>query len=96
VWLLLGLITGIGTHGKKDYYDFSGGLITIIIFSAVLAFGGFFRTIGWAQIVWLVLTVISLGVLMRSDGESYTKNFGSTLIGLAFNAGMLYLGGFFS
>jgi len=96
VWLLLGLITGIGTHGKKDYYDFSGGLITMIIFSVILVFGGFFRTIGWAQVVWLALTVVSLGVSMRSDGESYTKSFGSTVIGLALNAGLLALGGFFS
>jgi len=96
VWLLLGLITGIGTHGKKDYYDFSGGLITIIIFSAVLAFGGFFRAIGWAQVIWTILNVLSLGSTMRSDGQPYTKNIGATLFSFIVNAGLLALGGFFS
>jgi len=96
VWFLLGLVTGLGTHGKKDYRDFADSFVSIIIFSVVLAFGGFFRTIGWAQVVWLVLNVVSLGFIMRSDGESYTKNFGGTLFSFIVNAGLLVLGGFFS
>lgn len=96
VWLLLGIVIGIGTHGKKDRYDFAGSLVAIIIFSAILAFGGFFRAIGWAQVIWTVLNVLSLGSTMRSDGQPYTKNIGATLFSFIVNAGLLALGGFFS
>ena len=96
VWLLLGIVIGIGTHGKKDRRDFADSLVSIIIFSGILAFGGFFRIIGWAQIVWTILNVVSLGFIMRSNGQPYTKSVGATLFSFVVNVGLLALGGFFS
>ncbi len=55
-------------------------------------------TLGWAQIVWLMIQGIRLGTNAARHGEWTERQYhaGVMLLCIAFDAGLLYWGGFFS
>lgn len=51
---------------------------------------------GFPQIIWLVITTLSLGFTLAKDGERTKISFGWAAVGTLINVGLLYWGGFFS
>ena len=52
---------------------------------------------GWPQITYIVLSVLSLGYILAKDGQPREPySFWGSCIGTSIGFGLLYAGGFFS
>ena len=53
--------------------------------------------IGIAQIIWIVLAILGLGITIARHGQAREGkyNFWTQLVGLGINVAILYFGGFF-
>ena len=96
IFSLVYLALGIGFHGKETTRSATANFISIAIAVIILAFGGFFHSFGWPQIVWIALQILSLGLNIRSNGEEYTQSFWSTVIGRAIYLTLYIFAGFFA
>lgn len=79
------------THGS-----FGGALVLKFIQITILAFGGFFDSFNWPQVVWAILTVIGLGRAYTVSRQEYKESLFRTIISYAFTIFILAMGGFFA
>ena len=98
VLALLSLVFGIGKHGEIEHHENSIGIILFAeaVIVAILAFGGFFHQLKWPQIIWIMIQVISTGILIRNRGYAYFVSFWRDFLGIAVNFVLYAFGGFFA
>ena len=84
----------IGTVRKRT--PFVTTLSSTIVEFVVLILGGFFQTIGWPQVVLILIAVAGLGLNFRTENEEHTPDVLSILVGYTILIFLLAKGGFFA
>jgi hypothetical protein len=94
----LGLgVTAAKSGESRGNYNFWSTAISMLIQFGILAWGGFWLTVGWPQITVVVLIFSSLGIAVAKHGESEGKySIVTSLISAAIFYALLYFGGFFA
>ena len=94
--LLLGIGHSAARSGEETTYSsFSNSLIGTVLNTVILICGGFYQTISWPQVVWIVLIVIDLGFSYKVSGKKKQISILTTLIDDAIMMYLLIMGGFF-
>jgi len=95
--LLLGIGISAARSGKEVVYSAFGVTLTAkIIQNIILVSGGFYRTIGWPQVVWVIVLAIELGNSYRLVGQKTRASLLGSLLGYAIAMFLLVMGGFFA
>jgi len=95
--ILLGIGLSAALSGKeKKHSSFGVALVAKIIQTIILVCGGFYQTISWPQVVWIVLLVIDLGFSYRVSGQKDKESLFATLVSDAVAMFLLIMGGFFA
>jgi len=97
IMLLLGIGISAARSGKEVVYSAFGVTLTAkIIQNIILVSGGFYRTIGWPQVVWVIVLAIELGNSYRLVGQKTRASLLGSLLGYAIAMFLLVMGGFFA
>ena len=97
VILLLGIGVSAALSGKeKTRGSFGASLVGKIVQTIILVCGGFYQTISWPQVVWIILLVIDLGFAYKVSGQKTRESLFATLVSDAFAIFLLIMGGFFA
>lgn len=103
VWIIivvLILVQATIKHGEYKGGNYDGGaiLVAAAFVSALYWIGGFYDTIGLAQVTMIVWITISVGVNVFKDGEPIESRYNlvKTAIVTGAETFVLYAGGFFT
>ena len=98
-WYAIALIQTLLKHGTPARLGLTTVIGTIGV-PILLAWGGFFSTVGWPQVIWVFMYVF-LGGAAYLNREEYSKgehahNFYVAVPTLALIIGLYWWGGFFA
>lgn len=95
VIFFVGIAMAMAEHGKKVEEHGGSAVIGTIIGILVIAAGGFFRSFGLPQIIYLVIESLGTGLAVRSHGLERKKNAAWSIVGSVVAYAILIWGGFF-
>lgn len=84
-------------HGEPVTMEWYGWVMCFV-YPTLLAWGGFFSSVGIPQVIYTLLWVMGTGALFlnRKDVDDSKYNFYNAVIGVALGLGLYWWGGFFS